>query len=181
MIRITDISHSFDDKQLFNGMNFVLNNGVHAIVGESGSGKTTVLRAIAGLLTPTAGKVEADKPIAVSFQENRLFPWYSALKNVAIVSDQESAEIILTELGLGDSLTKKPSELSGGMKKRVSLARALIANSKTVLLDEPFAGLDEATAMRTLEVIKKYSVGKTVLISTHNLSIANSLDTVIEI
>ncbi len=181
MIKIDSLSHRFGDDFLFRELSVELEDGIHALIGKSGSGKTTLLRIIAGLLEPTEGKVTYDGGISVSFQENRLFPWYTAQKNVAIVSDKETAESLLTELGLEDALNKHPSELSGGMKRRVSLARALGAPSKVVLLDEPFAGLDDSTAAQTLEVIRKHTGGKVVLISTHNLAIAEMLDSTIEI
>ena len=80
-----------------------------------------------------------------------------------------------------DSFNKYPHELSGGMKRRVSLARALAAPSKTVLLDEPFAGLDEETAEKTLSVIRNYANERVILISTHNLKIAQKLDGTVSI
>lgn len=181
MIKVENITRAFDNKVLFNNLSFELQSGVYALVGKSGSGKTTLLRILSGLQKANSGVFTIDKPISVSFQENRLFPWYTALKNVSIISDPETAEAILSELMLEDSLNKYPYELSGGMKRRVSLARALAAKSKTILLDEPFAGLDDGTANRTLEVILKHSKNKVVLISTHNLNITEKLNGIISI
>lgn len=179
MIRVHNLTHSFGDVPLFESFSFEIKDGIYALMGKSGSGKTTLIRILAGLEKPLNGSITIDKPVSVSFQENRLFPWYTALKNVEIVSDKSTATKILTELMLEDSLNKYPSELSGGMKRRVSLARALSANSKTILLDEPFAGLDDETAENTMNVIKKYSKGKVVLISTHNNNIAKKLNSII--
>ncbi len=181
MIKTDNLSHSFGENQLFTNLTFEIGDGIYALMGPSGSGKTTLLRLIAGLTTIQIGNIIVDKPISVSFQENRLFPWYSIQKNVALVSGNDQAITILNKLGLSDSLSKKPAELSGGMKRRVSLARALTAPSETVLLDEPFAGLDDETAEITLNVIREYSKNKTVLISTHNSALAEKLDGIIRI
>lgn len=181
MIKVDNLTHTFGEITLFKNFSFQIDDGIYALMGKSGSGKTTLIRILAELENIQIGSVIVDKPISVSFQENRLFPWYTALKNVELTSDRKTAETILCELLLSDSLLKYPSELSGGMKRRVSLARALSTNSKTVLLDEPFAGLDNETADNTLKIIKKYSEGKVVLISTHNSNIAEKLDSIIMI
>lgn len=181
MIIVNNLSHSFGEKTLFSNFSFELPNGLYALVGKSGSGKTTLLRILAGLQKAKSGEYSIDSPISISFQENRLFPWYTALKNIEIVSDKNKARKILCELMMEDSFNKYPHELSGGMKRRVSLARALAAPSKTVLLDEPFAGLDEETAEKTLSVIRNYANERVILISTHNLKIAQKLDGTVSI
>ena len=181
MIKINNLSHSFGEISVLRNFSLDIDEGIYALMGKSGSGKTTLIRLISGMESIQSGSINVDSPISVSFQENRLFPWYSALKNVEIVSDKRTARKILSELNLENSLNKYPSELSGGMKRRVSLARALAAKSKTILLDEPFSGLDNETAQNTLNIIRKYSHGKTVLISTHNNVIAEQLDKIIYI
>lgn len=181
MIKIDNLSHSFGEKKVLNDFSAEFDTGIHALIGKSGSGKTTLLRLIAGLEKQQTGKISCPKPIAVSFQENRLLPWYSAKKNISIVSNDNIAEELLKKLGLEKDINTLPSALSGGMKRRVSLARALAAQSETVLLDEPFAGLDENTAIEALSIIKEYTVGKTVIISTHNIEIASLLDSITEI
>ncbi len=181
MVSLTNLTHKFGDKLLFENLCHSFEGEIHALVGKSGSGKTTLLRIIAGLTRPTAGEVSADGPVSVSFQDSVLFPWYSAKKNIEIVSDENIAMALLEEFGLGNDLNTLPAKLSGGMKNRVSIARALAFNSKTVLLDEPFAGLDFDTAINSLEVIKRYTKGKTVIISTHNMEIANMLDSIFAI
>ena len=132
-----------------------------ALVGPSGCGKSTALRLLAGLEQPTRGKVTraAGKgETAVVFQAATLAPWLSALANVALplelagetrAAAQAAATSALTRVGLGDALAARPAQLSGGMAMRVSLARALVTRPRLLLLDEPFAALDEITR-RTL-------------------------------
>ncbi|MEI9887025.1 MAG: ABC transporter ATP-binding protein [Rhizomicrobium sp.] len=128
-----------------------------ALVGPSGCGKSTALRIVAGLLTPDAGTVTfaGEKPeIGFVFQEPTLMPWASALSNVRLPLDLEGmnrgeandrAARALARVGLGGFEKAFPRELSGGMKMRVSIARALAAQPRLLLMDEPFAALDELT------------------------------------
>lgn len=181
MVSLKNLSHSFDSKELYNNLNHTFEAGIHALVGKSGKGKTTLLRMIAGLIKPDSGEISVDAPVSVSFQDSVLFPWYSAKRNIEIVSNADTAFTLLKEFGLENDANTLPAKLSGGMKNRVSIARALAFDSQTVLLDEPFAGLDYETALMSLEIIRKYTTGKTVIISTHNIEIASMLDTIFEI
>ena len=128
-----------------------------ALVGPSGCGKSTALRLLAGLESPTSGIVDrstARGETSVVFQAPTLAPWLNARANVALplelagVPAREArvrADAALRRVGLNSSLTARPSQLSGGMAMRVSLARALVTQPKVLLLDEPFAALDEIT------------------------------------
>jgi NitT/TauT family transport system ATP-binding protein len=128
-----------------------------SLVGPSGCGKSTALRIIAGLLTPDSGTVTfpGEKPaIGFVFQEPTLMPWASALANVRLPLDlshhhrgeaEDRAARALKRVGLGGFEKAYPRELSGGMKMRVSIARAMAAEPKLLLMDEPFAALDELT------------------------------------
>ncbi len=128
-----------------------------ALVGPSGCGKSTALRLLAGLEVPTRGTVRraAGKgETSVVFQSHTLAPWLSARDNVALpleltgASKREalaSADEALRKVGLGAALTDRPAQLSGGMAMRASLARALVTRPRLLLLDEPFAALDEIT------------------------------------
>jgi NitT/TauT family transport system ATP-binding protein len=132
-----------------------------SIVGPSGCGKTTLLKIIAGLLEPTAGRVVFGTPrkagslrTALVFQDHGLLPWYDVLENVALglrfqSGDREAAlekaRRFVVQVGLERFLNRKPRELSIGMRQRVGLARAFVADPEILLLDEPFGSLDAQT------------------------------------
>lgn len=121
-----------------------------ALLGPSGCGKSTLLRLIAGLDRPTTGTVQTStKNIGYVFQDPTLLPWATAEQNVSLPlrlqKQQGDAKAALNRVGLKGFAQARPRELSGGMRMRVSLARALVANPDLLLLDEPFAALDEFT------------------------------------
>lgn len=181
-MKLTNISKAFGEKVLFSGLTYDIPEGITAVKGASGSGKTTLLRMIAGLEKADIGEVSGKGKISFCFQEPRLFPWLSAKDNAAVAEKEKGlSEKLLRELGLGDDLDLMPSELSGGMQKRVSLARALSASFDTLLLDEPFAGLDADAAENAMRVVRKYTGGKCVLIVSHDEDTVNSADRVIEL
>src|SRR6218665_420884 len=154
-----------------------------ALVGPSGCGKSTLLRLVAGLDAPDAGTLSftpalertrgARSPIAYVFQDAHLLPWRTVLDNVALPLElagvgeparHAAARPLLGDVGLGDALARYPAQLSGGMRMRVSLARALVTRPRLLLLDEPFAALDDQ-----LRALGK-ELGMTVLFVTHSLS-----------
>ena len=130
-----------------------------ALLGPSGCGKSTLLRVIAGLDRPTAGTVafddEGDAPrLAFVFQDAHLLPWRTVLRNVALPLElwrqpgeqcESRASAAIEQVGLADAIDRFPAQLSGGMRMRASLARALVNDPELLLLDEPFAALDEIT------------------------------------
>jgi NitT/TauT family transport system ATP-binding protein len=152
-----------------------------SIVGPSGCGKSTVLRLIAGLLKPDAGAVEfprARPEIGFVFQEPTLMPWARALANVRLPLDlkhapdaQARAARALERVGLSGFAAAFPRELSGGMKMRVSIARALAAEPRLLLMDEPFAALDELTRQALNDDLIKLARedGITVIFVTHSV------------
>ncbi len=179
MIILKDISVSFDKKTVIEKLSFKFENGKkYAIMGESGSGKTTILNVISGLLKPQRGDVfkEKDCKIAYVFQEPRLFDWLTVLENVSITTDldktlsQNKAKDLLTKLGLEDSIYQYPTELSGGMKQRVSIARAMAYEPDVILLDEPFKALDSTTKKQVAEYLFDFFKNKTVIMVTHDES-----------
>ena len=154
-----------------------------ALVGPSGCGKSTALRLLAGLEAPTRGTVNRAAgrgETAVVFQAPTLAPWLSARANVALPLElagapkaqaHERAEAALARVGLSEAQDKRPAQLSGGMAMRVSLARALVTEPKLLLLDEPFAALDEITR-RTLadDVLSLWAASKPAIVFvTHNV------------
>ena len=144
--------------------------GRGCLLGPSGVGKTTLLRILAGLERPDSGSVHGLSGLRVSyqFQEDRLLPWLTALENVSLVSDEGRAAEILADLGLGAALQKKPRALSGGMRRRVALGRALAAGGDLLLLDEPSKGMDQALQAQIHQVIHHAWRGEYLFTVTHD-------------
>ena len=148
---------------------------VTCITGPSGCGKTTLLRLIAGLEAPDAGSILGvpEGGLSMVFQEDRLPPRLSAAGCLRCVlkktADREEAiQSALRELGLSEEAGKPVSTFSGGMRRRVALARAMLYPSPLVLLDEPFKGLDAATRALAVTFARRESEGRTVLLVTHD-------------
>lgn len=161
-MQIEDLGKAFGENLVMEGFSIeVRPNGITCLVGPSGCGKTTLLNIIAGTLSPDGGTIirNADEEGRTSylFQEPRLLPWMTALENVALVleGDVAAAKDMLNAVGLEDSLEKYPNELSGGMKQRVSMARAFSYPSKMLLMDEPFQNLDTKLKSDLLKVFMK--------------------------
>ena len=167
-ITFANLTKKYGNKTVFDNFTHALEiNGILIVKGASGKGKTTLMKTIAGL-EDYSGEigVPTDK-ISFMFQEDRLIPFISVLKNVAAVSDTETAKKILCELELENEFDSPPLSLSGGMRRRVALARALAYPSKLVILDEPFKGLDEKLKQKCIEIIKRESKSRDFLIVTH--------------
>lgn len=170
-----NVSLNFGGKSVLHGLSFrVPAGGCVALMGASGSGKTSVLKLAAQLLTPTAGRVSGDGRISMQFQEPRLLPWRNAAENVNLVLSDTAKTLPesltwLTSVDLRDAAGLYPDELSGGMAQRVALCRALAAPADTVLLDEPFRGLDPDTRHRVMTVVRQATctAGRTLLLVTH--------------
>lgn len=161
-----------------------------SLIGPSGCGKSSALRAVAGLLEPASGELLVDgtpvtgprpRDVAFVFQDLALYPWRSALRNVEValqfagVARRERrtrAQAALHAVGLGDVPHRFPHQLSGGMQQRVAVARALVSDASILLLDEPFAALDELSRLTIGEqlITLLEDHGKTVLFVTHSLS-----------
>lgn len=140
------VDKAFQDVVVLQDFSFVFADGKrYCLMGPSGIGKTTILRLIAGLLRPDRGVVKAHgRTVSFVFQEDRLLPWCTAKENIALVSDDSTAAYYLHALGLSSFADAYPKTLSGGMKRRVAIGRALAAKSDIYLFDEPLKGLDEA-------------------------------------
>lgn len=169
-MEVRNLTHGYGEKIILHNFSCSIPDGsCTAIMAPSGAGKTTLLRLILELEQPQNGCITGipARKSAV-FQEDRLIPRLSALANLEIVGCSKADSIaILTELGLGDSLAKPVSTLSGGMARRVALARALLFDGSLLALDEPFTGLDPDTRAIATAVIRKYRRGRTLLLITH--------------
>ena len=181
-IKLEGINKSFGDKTVLKDLSYTFEPlSRTCVTGASGCGKTTLLNIVAGLVKPDSGSVSGvPEDIAMVFQEDRLLKFETAVENVNLVAGKDpnikAIRALLTELGLEDSLDIPVSELSGGMKRRVALARALFAGSKLLILDEPFTGLDGATKEKTVEVINRMTADKTLIAVTHDISDASALN-----
>ena len=156
MIQLTNATAGYPGKTVLRNVTLSLpEQGAVALMAPSGFGKTTLLRVLAGLLKPESGTISGleNKKIAFLFQEDRLLPWQNAEKNVSIVSSAEKARFWLQAMEIDDP-TQYPHEMSGGMQRRVALARAMAFGGDLLLLDEPFKGLDEALRARIAARIK---------------------------
>lgn len=178
MLKMNNVSFSFGKKSVLSNFSLELQRGeILAVMGPSGCGKTTLLGLIAGLHKPQSGNVENTfEKIAYAFQEPRLFPWLTVKENllaVMIEKDDNALKTVnecLALVELDDSAEKYPAELSGGMKSRASLARALVYGGDLVLLDEPFAALDEELRNTLSTTIRDYLRvrGSAAVLVTHN-------------
>jgi NitT/TauT family transport system ATP-binding protein len=185
-LRLERVRRVFDHQLVvIEGFNLDIQAGEFlAILGPSGCGKSTLLRIIAGLSAPDAGRVIADPPqeqTAFVFQDAHLLPWRNVLDNAALPLEllgvppgerHARARAGLAQVGLSDAESRYPAQLSGGMRMRVSLARALITNPRLLLMDEPFAALDEITRFHLEEQLRELwrRGGMTVIFVTHSIS-----------
>lgn len=186
MLEIKNLNFSYGEKQIFSHFSISIpDKGVYVLMGPSGCGKSTLISLVAGFVKPHRGSIKcASKKTSFSFQDSRLIPTENAVSNVNFVLGGKSetlkkAASVLSELGLQDALLKLPSEMSGGMQKRVSLARALAYDGDFLLLDEPLTGIDDETKGKILAKIKEIGKYTPVLMITHDkdeaLSVADKI------
>ncbi len=169
-IEIEGVSVSFGNQKVLENLTLNIGGGITCIMGESGSGKTTLLRTIAGLLSYDSGEIRKHpERVAFMFQEDRLLPWLTAVENIAAVCDDESkSRSLLEQLELTGHEDKLPAELSGGMQRRIALARAIAFEGDILILDEPFKGLDAALAERVSAFLRTLTIP--IIIATHDES-----------
>ena len=174
---LKNVVKSFDGKKVLDGFSLdIQGNARIAIMGESGRGKTTLLNIIAGLEKPESGTVQIPDGtrITMCFQEDRLIESLTVYRNIKMAAGKNITKKDvageLEKVGLDSKiLNNKVNTLSGGMKRRVALLRALMAESEIVLLDEPTKGLDDANKRVVLDYIKEHSINKILLFVTHDL------------
>lgn len=176
-IVLEKISKAYGKKQVLTEFSARWEPGsVHCLMAPSGSGKTTLLRLLAGLERPDGGEFESGDKIAMVFQEDRLCEEEPALCNVELVcKSRQAARACLEALLPGEDLEQKVSALSGGMRRRVCLARALAAESEVLLLDEPFTGLDGENRDNAARVIREWQRGRTMVVASHEAEDAERL------
>ena len=186
-IQIKNISKAYGDKQVLNRISKEFPAGeTTVIMGASGCGKTTLLRILLGLEMPDSGEVIGmPEKVSVLFQEDRLCEGVSAYENIALVLErkrtraqkdaqrrkieQEAAQVGITE----EDLKQNVMELSGGMRRRIALLRALLYDADCVILDEPFKGLDAATKQIVMQYVKEKVAGRTTFLVTHDAAEAD--------
>ncbi|MCR4940071.1 MAG: ATP-binding cassette domain-containing protein [Treponemataceae bacterium] len=173
-IVLESVSKSYDGKKVLDNISLSFKEGkTTCIKGASGCGKTTLLRIIAGLIEKDSGSIRGlPERISYVFQEDRLCEDFSAVSNIMAVTGRklprEAALQHLAELGLAESALKPVRELSGGMKRRVAIARAVCYESGLIILDEPFKGLDVKLRRNVMDYIKRHGDGRTIICVTHD-------------
>ena len=186
MSNILDVNHIYKDfysldeeRQILKDINFSVKEGeILVLLGPSGCGKSTILNIIAGLLEPTAGSIDTHgKKIGYMFQKDQLFEWRTIMKNITLgleiqhkLDDKTKVEIqrLLQIYDLWEFRNNFPRELSGGMKRRVAIVRALLASYDILLLDEPFTGLDNESKKKIIDYIKEKNKMRTIILVTHD-------------
>ncbi len=205
MIQAKGIEKSFGALKVLKGIDFSAEKGeVVSIMGASGAGKSTLLQIIGTLSTPDTGSLVIDgidvlalnsrllaefrnRKIGFVFQFHHLLPEFTALENVMIPAfiagrskrdAEEAAKVLLTDLGLAERFSHKPSELSGGEQQRVAIARALINNPAVLFADEPSGNLDSRTKeeLHNLFFSLRDKYGQTIVIVTHDPDLAKMCD-----
>lgn len=189
-IQITSLEKTYGNKAALNSITFSIGNGMFGLVGRNGAGKTTLMQILATLSRPSGGRVTFDgipledtKKIR-SFigylpQEFSLYPDMSVLevmRYLAALSDipgevwRERIPRLLQQVNLWDDRTKKAGKLSGGMKRRLGIAQALLNDPQVLIVDEPTAGLDPEERLRFYALLDEFSSGRTVMVSSHIMS-----------
>lgn len=173
MISFSGVSKAFDGREVLREIDWEIEPDCPvAVLGNSGSGKTTLLNLLTGLIKPDKGSITGTKGLLASmvFQEDRLLPWLTARQNIDVVAQKgrTRSEELLTALELSQDGDKYPEELSGGMKRRVAVARALNFESGLLLLDEPFKGLDRDLKQKAMELVASRLKGRCFVLVTHD-------------
>ena len=180
-IILNNISKYYGNKKVIENLSLKIDlSGVSIIMGESGCGKTTLLRLLTNLEKTDSGEITGvpDK-VSFMFQEDRLLEQFSALENVKLVSDIPTAEKYIDKVFLADDKDTPVSELSGGMKRRVALARAMAFNSKLIILDEPFKGMDADLKAEMIKMVVDEGKSRPVIVVVHEEEEAQMLSGIV--
>lgn len=182
-LRVRNAVKRFGDKKVLDGFSMDFpEKGMVCLFGPSGCGKTTLLSSIAGLSPLDGGAVEGNRGLKIScvFQEDRLLPWLSARENIAAVFRSRGdglaqADRWLRRVGLEGAEGKLPGQLSGGMRRRVAIARSLAFGGDLFLLDEPFQRLDACTKKQVMELTGSEAEGRLGILVTHDAGEAEAM------
>ena len=181
-IEVRDLTKRFGEKRVLEGFSAIFPVGATTcVMGPSGCGKTTLLHILLGLEHADSGSIDGLPPrISAVFQEERLCEDFTAVTNVRLVTGRvvtdTEIERCLAAFGLAGSTRVPVRELSGGMKRRVAIARAVLAEGDLLVLDEPFKGLDEGTRRLVADEVKRRTAGRTVVMVTHDPAEAVMMD-----
>ena len=173
-IQVDNVTKAYGKNIVIQGLSAEIKPGeFFTLLGPSGCGKTTLLRILTGLEAPDCGEITGvPARIAMVFQEDRLVDSLTVRANLRLALgagyDPADAQALLNELDLPDALRRTVGALSGGMKRRVALARALLYDAPLLVLDEPFKGLDETTARQCMDALARRAAGRAVLLVTHD-------------
>ena len=175
------LSKSYHGQVVFSDLSLALSPGnAYCLMAPSGTGKTTLFRILMGLETPDSGTIDGLKNLKISavFQEDRLLDFMTPVDNIRLPEPKLERAVILREMaamGLTGCENQPVRELSGGMRRRVAILRALLCGADVIALDEPFKGLDEATRARVIDETKRLCRGKAVLMVTHEAAEAERM------
>ncbi|HHT98408.1 MAG TPA: ATP-binding cassette domain-containing protein [Clostridiales bacterium] len=183
-IEIKNLSKSFDETKVLINLNLnIKKNCISCIMGPSGTGKTTLVNIMMGLIEADSGEINGINPnsIGVVFQEDRLIEHLNAVENIYVVNNKtQSRENIISQLnflGLNKEDIEKPvKNLSGGMRRRVCIIRAILFECETIIMDEPFKGLDDSLKKKVINHLVNNRKGRTILVITHDLNEAKELN-----
>lgn len=169
-MELLDVSKSYGDKKVLSSLTLHIKERATTVLsGPSGIGKTTLFRLILGLEKADCGTIRTEGRVSALFQEDRLIENLSIMNNLLLVSDDKARmKELLKESGLEGEEKNRVVTLSGGMKRRVALVRALLTDYDTLLLDEPFSGLDAESKRRISALIRKEVNGRTLVVITHD-------------
>ncbi len=183
-IVIENLTKRYGETVALDGVSLRTRPGVHGLIGPNGSGKTTLFRVIAGLSNPTAGRIERPaSSVGYSFQKPRFYPELTVRENLAVFRSLDDdpepdawIETLLSELRLEPAAARRAGALSGGFRKKLDLALALLTRPQFLLLDEPLADVDEYSRRKILSFFERYSdADRTIMVSSHNAAAFETL------
>ena len=181
-ICIRHLRKSFEGRVVLNNVALELTGSAsYALSGPSGAGKTTFLRLLCGLERPDSGSISYSvSPVcSYAFQEARLFPHLTVRENLTVIGAERDPDELLQALDLADASGLYPDELSGGMKTRAGVARALVKEANLYLFDEPTGGQDAVHAAAVMKTIRRYTAGALRITVSHDISLFSSASEVL--